>query len=382
MAALACARETLAGPMADDLVAYVSDQAHSSLARSARASASSRAKCGSCPDRRGISDATRPARSRRWRPTCAQGPPSALRLGDGGRNEHRRGRPAAGDLRDLPGSRRVVPRRRRLRRLLRADRGVASSCTASSWPTRSRSIRTSGSISRTSAAACSCARRVPPQRVRDHARTTCGRPLRSTREVNFSDLGMQLSRASRAFKVWLSLQYFGLGAFRARDRPQPRPRRARRAEHRGQRQARARGRAVARSRLLPAASSRTRDERRRCAHEAHLGARGERARAGVLHAPARPLRDPNVRAEPHHRAGGRRPGARVHGDRRRRGARTPGPPGLRAAHRRGPQLGREDASRAKAPRRCSSCSTALTPEEVEQVGGAAVSAGRCRPVRS
>jgi aromatic-L-amino-acid/L-tryptophan decarboxylase len=34
-------------------------------------------------------------------------------------------------------------------------------------------------------------------------------------EVNFSDLGMQLSRASRALKVWLSVHTFGLNAFRA-----------------------------------------------------------------------------------------------------------------------------------------------------------------------
>jgi aromatic-L-amino-acid/L-tryptophan decarboxylase len=34
-------------------------------------------------------------------------------------------------------------------------------------------------------------------------------------EVNFSDLGMQLSRASRALKVWLSVHSFGLDAFRA-----------------------------------------------------------------------------------------------------------------------------------------------------------------------
>jgi glutamate/tyrosine decarboxylase-like PLP-dependent enzyme len=33
-------------------------------------------------------------------------------------------------------------------------------------------------------------------------------------EVNFSDLGLQLSRSSRALKVWLSVQYFGLDAFR------------------------------------------------------------------------------------------------------------------------------------------------------------------------
>ena len=33
-------------------------------------------------------------------------------------------------------------------------------------------------------------------------------------EVNFSDFGLQLSRMARAFKVWCSIQYFGLGAFR------------------------------------------------------------------------------------------------------------------------------------------------------------------------
>src|SRR5438445_750016 len=35
------------------------------------------------------------------------------------------------------------------------------------------------------------------------------------RELNFADYGMQLSRTSHALKVWLSLQYFGLAAFRA-----------------------------------------------------------------------------------------------------------------------------------------------------------------------
>ncbi len=34
-------------------------------------------------------------------------------------------------------------------------------------------------------------------------------------EVNFSDLGFQLTRSSRALKLWLSLSYFGVGAFRA-----------------------------------------------------------------------------------------------------------------------------------------------------------------------
>jgi glutamate/tyrosine decarboxylase-like PLP-dependent enzyme len=35
------------------------------------------------------------------------------------------------------------------------------------------------------------------------------------REVNFSDLGLQLTRSSRALKLWISLRYFGVAAFRA-----------------------------------------------------------------------------------------------------------------------------------------------------------------------
>ncbi|MEA2422313.1 MAG: aromatic-L-amino-acid/L-tryptophan decarboxylase [Thermoleophilaceae bacterium] len=34
-------------------------------------------------------------------------------------------------------------------------------------------------------------------------------------EVNFCDRGLQLSRSSRAIKIWLSIRYFGLDAFRA-----------------------------------------------------------------------------------------------------------------------------------------------------------------------
>jgi glutamate/tyrosine decarboxylase-like PLP-dependent enzyme len=34
-------------------------------------------------------------------------------------------------------------------------------------------------------------------------------------EVNFSDLGLQLTRSCRALKIWMSLQYFGVDAFRS-----------------------------------------------------------------------------------------------------------------------------------------------------------------------
>ena len=35
------------------------------------------------------------------------------------------------------------------------------------------------------------------------------------REVNFSDLGLQLTRTARSLKLWISLNYFGVAAFRA-----------------------------------------------------------------------------------------------------------------------------------------------------------------------
>jgi aromatic-L-amino-acid/L-tryptophan decarboxylase len=38
---------------------------------------------------------------------------------------------------------------------------------------------------------------------------------RDTAEVNPCDYGIQLTRSFRALKVWMSIQYFGLGAFRA-----------------------------------------------------------------------------------------------------------------------------------------------------------------------
>ena len=75
--------------------------------------------------------------------------------------------------------------------------------------------------------------------------------------VNFADYGLQLTRASRAFKLWLSLRTFGVGAFRAAIDRSPRPRRARAPPDRGERPAGARGAAVARHRLLPARDGET-----------------------------------------------------------------------------------------------------------------------------
>ena len=49
--------------------------------------------------------------------------------------------------------------------------------------------------------------RIMPDYLRDAEVT-------GDREVNFGDLGIQLTRSARALKIWVSLQYFGLDAFR------------------------------------------------------------------------------------------------------------------------------------------------------------------------
>jgi hypothetical protein len=48
LTAFACARETLGGGMRDDLVLYISDQAHSSVAQARGLSASGPTRCASC----------------------------------------------------------------------------------------------------------------------------------------------------------------------------------------------------------------------------------------------------------------------------------------------------------------------------------------------
>jgi aromatic-L-amino-acid/L-tryptophan decarboxylase len=47
--------------------------------------------------------------------------------------------------------------------------------------------------------------------MRDYLQDT----LVGGRDVNFADRGIQLTRSARALKLWLSLKYFGVGAFRA-----------------------------------------------------------------------------------------------------------------------------------------------------------------------
>ena len=114
--ALACARERRAGAMRDDLIVYVSDQAHSSIARAARI-------LGFTPNQVRVLPTDRDLRLRpeivasAIDADAARGLHSASGERERRRDQHRRGRSPPRPRRDLPRARRLAPRRRGVRRL-------------------------------------------------------------------------------------------------------------------------------------------------------------------------------------------------------------------------------------------------------------------------
>ena len=71
LTALACAREALLGAMSDQVVAYVSDQAHSSMARAARVLGFRPNQRAGAPVGRAATGCAPTPWRRRWPPTCA-----------------------------------------------------------------------------------------------------------------------------------------------------------------------------------------------------------------------------------------------------------------------------------------------------------------------
>jgi aromatic-L-amino-acid decarboxylase len=213
MTALACAREALVGAMREDVVAYVSDQAHSSLARAARV-------VGFRPDQV------------RVLPT----------------DERYRMRPDA-----LAGAMDADARSGRRPLFVAAAAGSTNTGAVDPLPVLADVARSHGAWFHVDAAyggfaaltergrawlagvegadsvtldphkwlyqpyECGCllvrdgprllrAFEITPDYLRDaHSELA---------EVNFTDLGIQLTRMCRAMKVWLSVQYFGVDAFR------------------------------------------------------------------------------------------------------------------------------------------------------------------------
>jgi aromatic-L-amino-acid decarboxylase len=214
LTAIACARETLVGPMSPQIVAYASDQTHSSLARAVR-------HLGFRPDQIRVlpTDA-----SFRIRPSdlvaamdidlAAGRLPFLVSANAGTTNTG-----AVDDLRSLA----EICRERNVWLHVDAayggfailtERGralldgiqLADSVTLDphKWLAMPFEV---GCLMVRRGEALERAFELHPEYLRE-------RPDGS-RTVNFADRGLQLTRASRAIKVWLALQTFGVDAFRA-----------------------------------------------------------------------------------------------------------------------------------------------------------------------
>jgi aromatic-L-amino-acid decarboxylase len=212
--ALACARETIAGAMAPDLVAYLPDQAHSSLARAARILGFGPAQVRVLP----VDD------EHRLRPralagameadVAAQLRPLFVSVSGGSTN--------TGAVDPLPELSAIAHEHGAWFHVDAAYGGFAA------LTERGRSqlagIELADSVTLDphkwlyQPYECGCllvrdgrlldsAFAITPDYLRDSA-TAAG-------EVSFSDRGLQLTRTSRALKIWMSIQYFGLDAFRA-----------------------------------------------------------------------------------------------------------------------------------------------------------------------
>ena len=214
LTALACAREALLGAMSDRVVAYLSDQAHSSMARAARV-------LGFRPNQVRVLPVDDGYRMR----------PEAL---------------AAAMAADLRAGRRPL--------FVAASAGATSTGAVDPLPELAALCRERGVWFHVDAAyggfaaltergrrwlagmeladsvtldphkwlyqpfECGCLLVREGQRLHEAFRIQPAY-LKDTEaadlEVNFSDLSVQLSRTSRALKLWMSLRYFGIDAFRA-----------------------------------------------------------------------------------------------------------------------------------------------------------------------
>ncbi len=213
MTALACARESLVGAMSPDLVVYMSDQAHSSLARAARILGFRADQVRVLPvdetfrlDPRTVVAAidSDPAAGRR--PFFVSASAGATNTGSVD---------PLGELADVCNRRGIwfhadaayggfavlsEEGRRSLDGLARAD---SVTLDPHKWLYQPYEC---GCLLVRDGAQLRSAFEIVPDYLRDAEAEDSA--------VNFSDLGMQLSRSARAFKLWLSLRYFGTDAFR------------------------------------------------------------------------------------------------------------------------------------------------------------------------
>ncbi len=213
LTALACARESLVGSMSDDLVVYVSDQAHCSVARSARNLGFRQSQVRVIPSddqlriRIDLLESAIEADLRNGRRPL-------LVSANGGATNSGAVDPLT-ELADLCAERNVwfhvdaayggfaVLAERGRTQLAGLERADSITLDPHKWLYQPYEcgcllVRDGHQLRR--------AFLITPDYLREAAALD--------REVNFSDLGLQLTRMARAFKVWVSVQYFGLDAFR------------------------------------------------------------------------------------------------------------------------------------------------------------------------
>jgi glutamate/tyrosine decarboxylase-like PLP-dependent enzyme len=214
MTAIACAREAKAGAMRDDLVLYVSDQAHSSIARGARVLGFRPGQVRVLPTDSSLRLAPKTLAAAIETDLRAGRVPLLANASGGATNTG-----AVDPLSELAevcaehgvwlhvdaaygGFAVLSPRAEDALRGL----GRANSVTLDPHKWLYQPFECGCLLVRDGAHLRAAFEIVP-----DYLRDSQAAPG----ETNFSDLGLQLTRASRALKVWVSIQTFGLNAFRA-----------------------------------------------------------------------------------------------------------------------------------------------------------------------
>jgi aromatic-L-amino-acid/L-tryptophan decarboxylase len=213
LTAIACARESLVGSMSDDLVAYVSDQAHSSVARSARTLGFRQSQVRVIPSDEQLRIRVDLLESAMDADLRAGRRPLLVSASGGATNSG--AVDPLSELADLCAERKVwfhvdaayggfaVLAERGRRQLAGIERADSITLDPHKWFYQPYEcgcllVRDGYQLRRSFL--------ITPDYLRE--------AVALDREVNFSDLGLQLTRMARAFKVWVSVQYFGLDAFR------------------------------------------------------------------------------------------------------------------------------------------------------------------------
>jgi glutamate/tyrosine decarboxylase-like PLP-dependent enzyme len=213
LTAIACAREALVGPMSADIVAYMSDQTHSSMARAAR-------HLGFRPEQIRILPTDSAFRLRAADLEAAMdadvdaGRIPFLAIANAGTT-------STGAVDDLPALSAVCRSRgvwlhvdgaygafavltERGRNAIRGlDQADSVTLDPHKWLAMPFEV---GCLMVRDGAALERAFELHPEYLQDRTH--------GQQAVNFADRGLQLTRASRAIKVWLAIQTFGLDAFR------------------------------------------------------------------------------------------------------------------------------------------------------------------------